>query len=206
MTLTSEISAAAPVGTLREYGWRRWRRPGATLAVVAAVIAWSAWRCGVSLGSLSQGLAKGVEVLGFFYPPEWASLPELVVPACLTILLAAVAAPLGVALSLVFGLAGARNLAPTWLRLPARVIIGVERALPALLGHAIFRFEVNLRASVLLGAVGVGGIGFELNKAMSLLEYERAMMAVLVTLALVFGAERFSDILRRKVLDGGRLK
>jgi ABC-type phosphate/phosphonate transport system permease subunit len=40
---------------------------------------------------------------------------------------------------------------------------------------------------------------------MALLEYERAMMAVLVTLLLVFGAERISDYLRRRVLDGGRL-
>jgi phosphonate transport system permease protein len=277
MTLTSELAGAPPAEPGRAYGWRRWRRPAATLTFVGAAVAWASWQCGVSVGSLAQGLTKGVEVLGFFFPPEWASLPELLVPACVTILLAAVATPLGLALSLIFGLAGARNLAPAWLRLPARVVIAVERALPeiivllllvaalgvgpfpgvmalaigsigmlgklladaieeidprvlesvasvgasrwqvirhavlpevlpALLGHAIFRFEVNLRASVLLGAVGAGGIGFELNKAMSLLEYERAMMAVLVTLALVFGAERISDLLRRKVLEGGRLK
>jgi phosphonate transport system permease protein len=77
--------------------------------------------------------------------------------------------------------------------------------MPAFLANSIFRFEVNIRASVLLGAVGAGGIGFELSKAMSLLEYERAMMAVLVTLLLVFGAERVSDWLRAKVMDGGRL-
>mgnify|MGYP000689629398 CR=1 FL=1 len=37
------------------------------------------------------------------------------------------------------------------------------------------------------------------------LHYTRAMMAVLVTLLLVFGAERISDYLRRRVLDGGKL-
>jgi ABC-type phosphate/phosphonate transport system permease subunit len=41
---------------------------------------------------------------------------------------------------------------------------------------------------------------------MALLEYERAMMAVLVTLALVFGAERISDFLRRRVLEKGGLR
>ena len=81
----------------------------------------------------------------------------------------------------------------------------LPEVMPALLSNSIFRFEVNLRASVLLGAVGAGGIGFELQKAMALLEYERAMMAVLVTLLLVFGAERVSDYLRRRVLDGGKL-
>jgi phosphonate transport system permease protein len=78
--------------------------------------------------------------------------------------------------------------------------------MPSFLANAIFRFEINLRASVLLGAVGAGGIGLELQKAMALLEYERAMMAVLVTLALVFGAERISDFLRRKVLEKGGLR
>ena len=81
----------------------------------------------------------------------------------------------------------------------------LPEVMPALLSNSIFRFEVNIRASVLLGAVGAGGIGFELQKAMALLEYERAMMAVLVTLLLVFGAERVSDFLRRRVLDGGKL-
>jgi phosphonate transport system permease protein len=78
--------------------------------------------------------------------------------------------------------------------------------MPSFLANAIFRFEINLRASVLLGAVGAGGIGLELQKAMALLEYERAMMAVLVTLALVFGAERISDFLRRRVLEKGGLR
>ncbi len=232
--------------------------------------------CKVDLGGFLPGLLKGAEVMRFFFPPEWSALGEMVTPALVTVLLAAVATPIGVVLSFFFGLAGARNLAPGWLRNGARLIIGVERALPeiivllllvaalgvgpfpgvialaigsigmlgklfadaieevderimesvesvgatrwqvirhavlpevmpALLSNSIFRFEVNLRASVLLGAVGAGGIGFELQKAMALLEYERAMMAVLVTLLLVFGAERVSDFLRKRVLDGGKL-
>lgn len=232
--------------------------------------------CKVDFGTFFPGLLKGAEVLRFFFPPEWSALREMIVPALVTVLLAALATPLGVVLSFFFGLAGARNLAPNWLRTSARLIIGVERALPeiivllllvaalgvgpfpgvialaigsvgmlgklfadaieeidarviesvesvgatrwqvirhavlpevmpALLSNSIFRFEVNLRASVLLGAVGAGGIGFELQKAMALLEYERAMMAVLVTLLLVFGAERVSDFLRKRVLDGGQL-
>ena len=236
----------------------------------------SARLCKVDLTEFAPGLAKGLEVLRFFFPPDWSSWREMVGPALVTVLLAAVATPLGVLLSLFFGLAGARNLSPPWLRSTARTLIGVERALPeiivllllvaalgvgpfpgvialaigsvgmlgklfadaieeldakvlesvgsvgathsqiirfavlpevmpALLSNSIFRFEVNLRASVLLGAVGAGGIGFELQKAMALLEYERAMMAVLVTLLLVFGAERISDYLRRRVLDGGKL-
>ena len=254
----------------------RLRKPLLVLLVLGGLVVVSARLCKVDLAEFVPGLAKGVEVLRVFFPPDWSSLQEMVGPALVTVLLAAVATPLGVLLSFFFGLAGARNLSPGWLRSTARTLIGVERALPeiivllllvaalgvgpfpgvlalaigsvgmlgklfadaieeldakvlesvgsvgathsqiirfavlpevmpALLSHSIFRFEVNLRASVLLGAVGAGGIGFELQKAMALLEYERAMMAVLVTLLLVFGAERISDYLRRRVLDGGKL-
>jgi phosphonate transport system permease protein len=69
----------------------------------------------------------------------------------------------------------------------------------------LFRFEVNVRASVLLGAVGAGGIGYELNVAMGSLEYRRATVAVLASFVLVFFSERISDFLRARILEGGKL-
>ncbi|HEY0947248.1 MAG TPA: phosphonate ABC transporter, permease protein PhnE [Opitutaceae bacterium] len=271
--MTSAASASLP----RLSGPRRLGRPLVVATVLGALVWGSGRLCQVSFSDLGPAWIKGVEVLGYFFPPEWGALPELFGPALVTVLLAAVATPLGVALSLGFGLAGAKNIAPAWLRGPVRALIGIERALPelitllllvaalgigpfpgvmalaigsigmlgklladaieeidprvlesiesvgatrwqvirhavlpevmpALLANSIFRFEVNIRASVLLGAAGAGGIGYELNKAMSMLEYERSLMAILVTLALVFGAERLSDFWRRRVLDGGKLK
>lgn len=261
----------------RPSGLRRFGQPALYGIILAVVVTWAAWQCKVSWTVLRDGFGEGAKVVGFFFPPEWSSFGEMVMPAMTTLLLAAVATPLGVALSLVFGLAGAKNIAPGWVRGPARFIIGVERALPeiimllllvaalgigpfpgvialavgsigmlgklladaieeidgrvlesvesvgatrwqvirhavlpevmpALLANSIFRFEVNIRASVLLGAVGAGGIGHELNKAMGMLEYERVSVAIIVTLILVFGAERISDLLRRRLLDGGKLK
>jgi phosphonate transport system permease protein len=270
------MSTAALVSP-RLNGPRRLLRPVLIAACVLGLAWWAAVQCRVSAAGFAEGAREGLKVSSFFFPPDWGALPELLEPALITVLLAAVATPLGVFLSIGFGLAGARNLAPTWLRGPARLLIGIERALPeiitlllmvaalgvgpfpgvmalaigsigmlgklladsieeidprvlesvtsvgatrwqvirhavlpevmpALLANAIFRFEVNIRASVLLGAIGAGGIGQELSKAMNLLEYERAFTAVLVTLALVFGAERVSDFLRRRILDGGKLK
>lgn len=271
------MTTADTIALPRVGGTRRLRRPFAIATVLSVLVWWAAHLCQVNLAELGPAWSKGVQVIGFFFPPEWSALPELFEPALVTVLLAAVATPLGVALSLGFGLAAAKNLAPGWLRGPARAVIGIERALPelitllllvaalgvgpfpgvmalaigsigmlgklladaieeidprvlesiesvgatrwqvirhavlpevmpALLANSIFRFEVNIRASVLLGAAGAGGIGYELNKAMSMLEYERSLMAILVTLALVFGAERLSDFLRRRVLDEGKLK
>jgi phosphonate transport system permease protein len=261
----------------RLHGPRRLLRPALITAAVGALVWWSADQCRVSLSGLSEGISQGLNVSSFFFPPDWGAFPELLQPALATVLLAAIATPLGLLFSIGFGLAGARNIAPEWLRVPARLLIGIERAMPeiitlllmvaalgvgpfpgvmalaigsigmlgklladsieeidprvlesvssvgatrwqvirhavlpevmpALLASTIFRFEINIRASVLLGAIGAGGIGQELSKAMSLLEYERALAAILVTLALVFGAERVSDFLRRRILDGGKLK
>ena len=75
--------------------------------------------------------------------------------------------------------------------------------LPSFVANAVFRFEINIRNSVLLGAVGVGGIGYELNESISLMDYERATMAILVIIVLVFFSERFSDMVRRKIAQLG---
>jgi phosphonate transport system permease protein len=81
----------------------------------------------------------------------------------------------------------------------------IPEILPSLFANALFRFEVNVRASVLLGAVGAGGIGYELSIAMSSLEYQRATMAILSSLLLVVFSERLSDFLRARILSGGQL-
>jgi phosphonate transport system permease protein len=80
----------------------------------------------------------------------------------------------------------------------------IPQILPSLFANALFRFEVNVRASVLLGAVGAGGIGYELSIAMASLEYQRATMAILSSLVLVIASERTSDFFRARILSGGQ--
>ncbi|MGA1195745.1 MAG: phosphonate ABC transporter, permease protein PhnE [Candidatus Latescibacterota bacterium] len=72
--------------------------------------------------------------------------------------------------------------------------------LPSMVANSLFRFEINIRSAALLGMVGAGGIGYELSQAMALLEYQRATVAILVTVAMVFLAERVSGFLRHKIL------
>jgi phosphonate transport system permease protein len=80
----------------------------------------------------------------------------------------------------------------------------IPQIFPSLLANALFRFEVNVRASVLLGAVGAGGIGYVLSTSIYALEYQKAMMAILSSLVLVLVSERISDHFRARVLDGGQ--
>ena len=58
----------------------------------------------------------------------------------------------------------------------------------------------------LAGAVGAGGIGYELEYSFGLLEYHRALTAVLIIMAMVFGTERLSFLLRSKIKMEGALK
>jgi len=78
--------------------------------------------------------------------------------------------------------------------------------LPALYANSIFRFDANIRASFLLGAIGAGGIGYEVHAAMIRLEFDRATIAVGYSLLVVFLAERMSDALRARLFAGGRLR
>ncbi len=86
------------------------------------------------------------------------------------------------------------------------ILYGVlPQALPSLVANALFRFEVNIRLSVLLGAVGAGGIGYQLYYSFQTLEYQRAMMAMLLILVLVFSTERLSNFLRNQVIVAKKL-
>lgn len=75
----------------------------------------------------------------------------------------------------------------------------VPGVLPSLLGITLYRFDENLRSSLVLGFVGAGGIGFELLTAMNLFDYQTVSLLLIITFVLVTGAERGSSYLRSKV-------
>ena len=82
----------------------------------------------------------------------------------------------------------------------------IPEVMPSIIANTLLRFEINIRASVLLGAVGAGGIGYEISFSFISLEYERASMAIMLVLVLIFFSERVSDYLRKKVMEGGLLQ
>jgi phosphonate transport system permease protein len=74
----------------------------------------------------------------------------------------------------------------------------IQPIVPTIVSYGLFRFEMSIRLSIVLGAVGAGGIGMELYRAFSLYEYPRASMALMLILALVFLSERGAAYLRKK--------
>src|ERR1700692_3644839 len=75
----------------------------------------------------------------------------------------------------------------------------VPGVLPSLLGISLFRFDENLRSSLVLGFVGAGSIGFQLLTSMNLFQSQTVSLLVIITFALVACAERVSAYLRSKV-------
>jgi phosphonate transport system permease protein len=75
----------------------------------------------------------------------------------------------------------------------------VPSILPSLAGIALYRFDENIRSSLVLGFVGAGGIGFELLSAMSLFQYQLVSLFLIVTFILVVTAERMSAMVRARL-------
>jgi phosphonate transport system permease protein len=87
------------------------------------------------------------------------------------------------------------------------IVFGVlQPIIPSIISLSLFRFEYSIRLSVVLGAVGAGGIGLELYRSFVILDYGRAASALIVTLVLVFLSEQVSGRLRKKIKGEGRLQ
>ncbi|GGJ62412.1 phosphonate ABC transporter, permease protein PhnE [Streptomyces brasiliensis] len=76
----------------------------------------------------------------------------------------------------------------------------LPQVLPSLVATALHRLDINLRVSVVLGFVGVGGLGYALSTAIGRIDYQRAMALALVVLLLCFAAESVSGAIRRNLL------
>lgn len=75
------------------------------------------------------------------------------------------------------------------------------QAMPSWIGTFVYRIDINLRTSVVLGFVGAGGIGFALQSSLRALNYDSALGMVLVILLLLVAMEVAAVVVRRLVLE-----
>lgn len=73
--------------------------------------------------------------------------------------------------------------------------------MPQLIATALHRFDINLRTSVLLGYVGVGGIGLAISDSLRVLDYQRGMALALIVLVLCIIIELISGALRAAIMQ-----
>lgn len=79
----------------------------------------------------------------------------------------------------------------------------LPQVLPAFVAVALHRLDINLRVSVVLGFVGVGGIGFAIAEALKTLNYHRGIALALVVLLLCIIVELISGAIRTALLGRG---
>lgn len=77
----------------------------------------------------------------------------------------------------------------------------LTRALPAVTSLVIYRLDINVRASAVLGLVGAGGIGVALQTAIGSLNYRRAAGIILVIIALLLILELVAYLVQRAVAE-----
>lgn len=78
----------------------------------------------------------------------------------------------------------------------------VPQMLPQLLSYALLRLEANLTIATALGVVGAGGIGVELQRAISFTQFDTYLAILLMTVACIFVVDMVSEGLRRGLTAG----
>jgi phosphonate transport system permease protein len=75
----------------------------------------------------------------------------------------------------------------------------VPAVTPQFVGLLLYRFDVNVRASLVLGLVGAGGIGFLINESIKLFRFDDMLTDILVVLVLVVAVDNLSAFVRRRL-------
>jgi phosphonate transport system permease protein len=73
---------------------------------------------------------------------------------------------------------------------------------PELASFVLYRFEVNIRASAVLGLVGAGGIGNDLAQALRFKEYGLAGLGLIIVIMGTIVVDTISGTVRRRIVSG----
>lgn len=180
----------------------------------------------LAAGSLSllatRGLARWPRLIPIFRRTMDAlrAIPEIVIALVLIYILGGGPVPAVIAIALHTGgalgklfsevaenadlksIEGLQSVGATW---GQRMWLGVvPQVAPNWLSYTLLRFEINVRASAILGFVGQGGIGYDLKIAMQWGEgrYDEVVaIFALLFLAIVL-IDRISDRYRQKLVKG----
>lgn len=76
----------------------------------------------------------------------------------------------------------------------------VPQIMPAFAGIAVFRWDINIRESTVLGLVGAGGIGLQLQASLNVLAWPQVTVILLVIFATVLLSEWVSARVRHGII------
>lgn len=74
------------------------------------------------------------------------------------------------------------------------------QVIPAFVGLTLYRWDINIRNSIVLGLVGAGGIGFELTTSMRLFQYPEVLTILIFVFVIVLLVEQTSSYIRERMI------
>lgn len=78
----------------------------------------------------------------------------------------------------------------------------LPQVMPSIMAYWLYRFEINIRASAILGIIGAGGVGSELVAQLRFRDFPRAATVLFLTIAVVLVIDTISARLRRRIISG----
>ena len=85
-------------------------------------------------------------------------------------------------------------------RLQVLLIGVVPQVLPVVFGTIVYRWDINIRESTVLGFVGAGGIGIELYSSINQFAWHEVSVILLAVLAVVLFSEYISAVVRARLI------
>lgn len=79
----------------------------------------------------------------------------------------------------------------------------VPQMLPETMAFWLYRFEVNIRASAILGVVSAGGIGTLLNRVLRGRDWEWGGILLVVVIVVTVVVDQISAAIRHRIIHGG---
>jgi phosphonate transport system permease protein len=76
----------------------------------------------------------------------------------------------------------------------------VPQILPAFAGISVYRWDINIRESAILGLVGAGGLGLQLDSSLATLAWPQVTMILIVILSAVLLSEAVSAKVRHSII------
>jgi phosphonate transport system permease protein len=76
----------------------------------------------------------------------------------------------------------------------------VPQILPTFFGISVFRWDINIRESTILGLVGAGGIGLQLKSSLDVLAWSQVTLIFIIILATVVFSEWVSAKVRHAII------
>lgn len=80
------------------------------------------------------------------------------------------------------------------------------QAAPSLISFALYRFEINIRTSAVLGMVGAGGIGAMLSNYTNYRQWDVVGMTLIVIIVATMVVDAISGAIRRRIMKGATIR